>query len=144
MTETTEKPKNGPNEKAPEPLVGPQPKAPTPLNPPVIMYNKTWRVPALVVETQEELDGLDPNEWMPDPLAGGAKEKPPEHWPKLYVNINTPPVVVGNAADAAALGSAYHEFAISEELAKSAEASNADKKKQAAKAPAQQPQPQHK
>jgi len=140
-TETTDKPK------ANDVQTGPQPKASTPLPQPVVRYNKIWRVPALVVETQEELDALDPNEWIADPASGGAtKEKPPEpHWPKLYANINVPPVVVGSAAEAAALGSAYREFAISDELAKSAEATVADAANAAKQKPPQAtPQQQHK
>jgi hypothetical protein len=104
------------------PLTGPQAKAPTPLDQPEIYYNLTWRVPPLVVHTQEQKDALDPNEWTLDPSIGPKSQKAAAHYPKLYYNINVPPVVVGSAEDVKLLGGAYTELAISQELVRSAQA----------------------
>jgi hypothetical protein len=105
-----------------EPVTGPQPKVPTPLDQPEIFYNLTWRVPPLVVHTQEQKDALDPNEWAQGAPVGPKTQKAAAHYPKLYYNINVPPVVVGSAEDVKLLGGAYAELAISQELVRSAQA----------------------
>lgn len=157
-TETAEKPKNG---EKPEPLTGPQPKAPTPLDPPQIFYNQLWRVPALVVETQEELDALDPNEWIPQPPApvgktGGSAVPPAKTtYPALYTSVNLPPIVVMSAEHAKLLDSSYAPYTVPTNIAqaavdaaKKAEEEAKKKQEQAAAKPPQgphaPPQPQHK
>ena len=123
----------------PDVQTGPQPKAPTPLDPPVVYYNKKWRVPPLVVDTQEEADALDPNEWMTTPPAAGPAAAK-EQYPKLYYNINVSPKIVGDAAEEKALGEDWAEFSLPDALCKAAEANNAAKAQAlAAKAQASTP-----
>lgn len=105
----------------PEPLIAPPPKAPTPLDPPEVFYNKKWRVPPLVVHTQEEADALDPTEWTQNPPPAGAKAADPEY-PKLFVNVNVAPKVVGDADEEKALSGDWREFNLSEGLVKAAQA----------------------
>lgn len=154
-TTVAEKPKNG---EKPEPLTGPQPKAPTPLDPPQIFYNQIWRVPALVVETQEELDSLDPNEWIPQPPAppvSGAPRATRITSPALYTSANLPPIVVTSAEHAKQIGSSYAPYTVPTNIAQAAvdaakEAEKEEKAKAQAKpapppqGPHTQPQPQHK
>ena len=148
-TTVAEKPKNG---EKPEPLTGPQPKAPTPLDPPQIFYNQIWRVPALVVETQEELDALDPNEWIPQPpapAAAGARATRTTY-PALYTSANLPPIVVTSPEHAKTLGSSYSPYTVPANIAQAAvdaakKAEEEQKKQEAQKPkPPAGPQPQHK
>ena len=103
---------------APDPVIAPPPKEPTPLDPPKIYYNKLWRVPPLVVHTQEEADALDPNEWTENPPPAGT----PASYPKLMFNVNVSPKIVGDADEEKALGSDWHEFNLPESLVKAAQA----------------------
>jgi len=125
-----------------EVITGAQPQAPTPLKQPEVYYNLLWRVPPLIVTTQEQKDGLDPAEWTLDP-ANATAPRTEAHYPKLFFNINVPPVVVGTAEYAASLGSAYQEFAIPPALVKAAEATAADAEK-AATVKQDKPAPAHK
>lgn len=102
----------------PEPIIAPEPKAPTPLDPPVVYYNTRWRVPPLVVHTQEEADALDPTEWMPNP----PSESAPAEFPAIYYNVNVAPKVVENADEAKALGGDWREFNLSEGVVTAAQA----------------------
>lgn len=103
---------------APEPIIAAPPVEPTPLNPPVVVYNKKWRVPAMIVTTQEELDALDPTEWTQNPPPVAAKET----FPKLFYNVNLAPKIVGNAADEASLGDEWAEFTLPQDLVTAAQA----------------------
>ena len=102
----------------PEPLTAPPPKPPTPLDPPVVYYNKKWKVPPLIVNTQEEADALDPAEWTTNP----PPKAPTPAFPQLYANVNVLPKIVGSADDAAALGPDWQEFNLPESLVKAAQA----------------------
>lgn len=104
----------------------------TPLDPPVIYYNQIWRVPPLVVDTQEAADALDPNEWTigaPAVSGGPAAAKSQEQWPQLYANVTVPPKIVSSKEDAAALGDGWRAFSLPDPLCKAAEANNAAKAK---------------
>ena len=125
----------------PEPQIAPPPKTPTPLDPPVVYYNMKWRVPPLVVDTQEEADALDPNEWMTNPPAQTAAETAAE-WPKLYANVAVQPKIVSSPEEAQALGDQWREFSLPDSLCKAAEATNAAKEKAAAAKAQSQPPPQ--
>jgi len=126
------------------PVTGPQPKGPTPLEVVEIYYNKIWRVAPLVVSTQEAKDALDLSEWTLDPVHMTPPGGPvTAHYPKLFFNINVPPLVVGTAEYAQSLGANYREFAISKDLAKASEATAADAEK-AAHAKQDKPAPSHK
>lgn len=100
--------------------VAPPPKTVTPLDPPVVYYNAKWRVPPLVVDTQEEADALDPTEWItnPPPQIGQSD------YPKLYANINVLPRVVNDADEEKALSGDWREFNLSDALIKAAYAAN--------------------
>lgn len=131
------------------PAPPPAPKS-TPLDPAEIYYNLKWRVPPLVVTTQEQKDQLDPTEWTLDPSnpsvpqkTGAGKTGKKDQWPKLYANVNLAPKIVATADDAAALGEEWREFTIPDDLAKAAYATNQAKAQaDAAKAQAQQQQSQ--
>ena len=114
---------------APPPVIGAQPQAPTPLDKPAIFFNLKYRVPPLVVHTQEEKDALDPAEWTENSALEPVTPQAQAHYPKLFYNINVPPVVVGSAEYAKSLGGDYKEFAISRDLAKAAEDTAADAEK---------------
>ena len=119
----------------------PQPKASTPLDPPVVYYNKKWRVAPLVVTTQEEADALDPNEWMTTPPpAGTPADTTKEQYPKLYYNINVVPKIVGDAGEEKALSGDWSQFNLPDSLCQAAAANNAAKAQAlAAKAQASTP-----
>lgn len=104
----------------PEPQLAPPPKAPTPLDPPVVYYNQKWRVPPLVVDTQEEADALDPAEWMTNPPPATSADKP--QFPKLYYNVNVVPKIVADADEEKALSGDWREFDLPEALVKVAQA----------------------
>lgn len=106
---------------APEPITAPPPKEPTPLDPPELFYNKIWKVPPVIVHTQEEADALDPAEWTQNPPPATPKAPDPAY-PKLYYNVNVAPKIVGDAADEKALSSDWREFNIPEDLVKAAQA----------------------
>lgn len=136
------------SQQLPAPQIVPKPK-PTPLDPPAVYYNQIWRVPPLVVDTQEEADALDPKEWTtgaPPATGGAAAGKSQEQWPQLYANVTVQPKIVSSAEEAAALGDGWREFNLPDSLCKAAEANNAAKAAAAAaKAQAQsqsQGQPQ--
>ena len=120
----------------------PKPQQPTPLDPPVVYYNTKWRVPPLVVDTQEQADALDPSEWITNPPSAATKAE--EQYPKLFANVTVQPKIVGSEEEAAALGDGWREFSLPDSLCKAAEAANAAKAAAAAaKAQAQsQSQPQ--
>ena len=101
-----------------EPLVAEPPKPPTPLDPPVIYYNKKWKVTPIIVHTQEEADALDPTEWTTNP----PPKEPDPIFPKLYYNVNVAPKVVDSADEEKALSGDWREFVISEALIKAAQA----------------------
>jgi hypothetical protein len=106
-----------------EPPTGPPPQTTTPLDPPQIYNNTKWRVPSLVVKTQEEADALDPHEWMLDPGTPSTTKqvpKPKEQFPKLYYNVNVPPQVVSTADAENALGSEWKEYQFTQALIQSA------------------------
>lgn len=107
-----------PTTPAPEPITAPPPPVVTPLDPPVVVYNKKWRVPPMVVSTQEALDALDPTEWTQNPPPAAAKED----FPKLFYNVNVAPKIVNDADEELALSSDWREFSIPEALVKSAQA----------------------
>lgn len=96
----------------PEPQTAPPPKEPTPLDPPVVYYNKKWRQPPIIVTTQEQADALDPAEWTTNPPAKAAETE----FPKLFVNINVSPRIVGDAGEEAALSGDWREFTASQAL----------------------------
>ena len=102
----------------PEIIEGPAPPPPpTPLDPPRVYFSITYRVPPVVVYTQEEADALDPKQWTtipPQPPKSG--EKPPA-WPQLWYNINVPQQVVSEA-DSKLLGPDWQEFPLPDELLK--------------------------
>jgi hypothetical protein len=103
----------------PEAQTPPPPKPkPTVLDPPIIYYNEKWRVPPLVVHTQEHADSLDPSEWMTNPPVAPAATE----FPKLYFNINLAPRIVGDADEATALGGDWREFSLPEGLVTAAQA----------------------
>jgi hypothetical protein len=102
----------------PEPMIGPPPKQPTPLDPPVVYYNKKWRVPPLVAHTQEHADSLDPAEWMTNPPPAA----PEPDFPKLYFNINLQPKIVGDADEEKALSGDWREFNLPAPLVQAAQA----------------------
>lgn len=113
----------------------PPPKPPTPLDPPAVYYNQKWRVPPLMVDTQEQADALDPAEWTtgaPPKAPASAAAKPADQYPQLYANVNLPPKIVGSKADAAALGDEWKQFDLPDALCKAAEAQNAAKAQAAA------------
>ena len=101
---------------------GPPPPPPkTPLDPPEVFYNKIWRVPPIVVNFKEDADALDPNEWETNPPATTTTAA--DEYPKLYLDVNTTPVVVNSADEEKALDkSRYREYSISESLIKSSQA----------------------
>lgn len=108
---------------APEPLIAPKPTAPTPLDPPIVVYNTKWRVPPLVLSTQEELDALDPTEWIQNPPPAGAAAKAPDpEFPKIYYNINVAPKLIENADQEKALSGDWRQFSVPEDLIKSSQA----------------------
>jgi hypothetical protein len=100
----------------PEPQLAPPPKEPTPLDPPVIYYNRKWRTPPLIVNTQEWADSLDPAEWTTNPPPAAAASA----YPKLFFNINVSPKVVDNADEEKALGGDWREFTLPQALIKAA------------------------
>ena len=105
------------------PDTAPPPAPKTPLDPPVVYYNKVWRTPPLVMDFKEDADALDTNEWMTNPPAdaGGASKE--DQYPKLYYDVNVPPVLAGSADDEKKLDkSRYREYPISESLIKSSQA----------------------
>ena len=106
----------------PEPVTGEQPKPLTQLETPEIYYNKIWRVPPLVVTTQEQKDSLDPAEWTLDPIHVQIPGRKKPHFPKIYYDVNVPPRIVNSEEEAAALDSRYRDFAISEDVIKAAQA----------------------
>ena len=125
----------------------PPPPPPTPLDPPAIYYNLKYRVPPLVVETQEEADALDPTEWTtgaaPPHIHPPAKSA--DEWPKLYANVNVEPKIIGNADEVKTLGDEWREFDIPEDLIKSSQTkvdakNKADQAKSSASKPGS-PQP---
>lgn len=121
---------------APAPVTAPPPpKPPTPLDPPAVYYNQKWRVPPLMVDTQEQADALDPAEWTtgapPKAPASTDGTKSQDQYPQLYANVNLPPKIVGSKADAAALGDEWKQFDLPDSLCKAAEAQNAAKAKAA-------------
>jgi hypothetical protein len=99
-------------------MVAPAPKEPTPLDPPVVYYNAKWRVPPLVVHTEEEAAALDPEEWVTNPPPTVTKEQ----YPKLFFNINVLPRVIDNADEEATLGGDWREFSLSQALINAAQA----------------------
>ena len=106
-----------------QPPTGPPPQTTTPLDPPQIFNNTKWRVPSLMVKTQEEADALDKNEWMLDPgtpSTGKQATPPKEQFPKLYYNVNVPPQVVSTADAENALGSEWKEYQFTQALLTSA------------------------
>ncbi len=108
---------------APEPLIGTQPKGPTPLEVAEIYYNKRWRVPPVVVTTQEQKDALDPAEWTLDPVHTEPPAGPvADQYPKLMFNVNVSPRIVSSPEEETSLGGDYREFSISEALIKAAQA----------------------
>jgi hypothetical protein len=152
-TTIADKPKDKNGDKQPDVMTGPQPKAPTPLDPPEIYFNQIWRVPALVVETQEQKDALDPNEWIPQPPAPAA---PPLakatriQYPALYTSSNLPPIVVTGAEHAKTLDSSYAPYTVPTNIAQAAvdaakkQDEEAKKQEQQKPKPPAAPQPQHK
>lgn len=101
-----------------EVLTAPEPKVPTPLDPPKVFYNLIWRVPPLVVDTQEAADALDPAEWTTDPPPAARKEE----YPKLMFNINVTPRIVDDAKEQVALGGDWREFSLPQALVTAAQA----------------------
>jgi len=109
------------------PQTPPPPPKPTPLDPPQIYYNLKWRVPPLVVTTQEQADALDPNEWTLDPgnpaaagAATTARKPPKEQYPKLFYNVNVPPQTVSTQDEEKALSGDWKEYQFSEAMIKAA------------------------
>lgn len=126
----------------PEPTIGPQPKEPTPLDPPKVYVNLKWRVPPLVVKTQEDADALDPNEWHEQPpqaQPAGQQAPAKDEYPKLYFNVNVVPKVVGSADEEKSLGSEWQPFQFTQSLLDAAQANlKAAAAKRAAKDAAKQ------
>ena len=110
-----------PTTPAPEPITAPPPVPVTPLDPPVVVYNKKWRVPPMVVATQEALDALDPTEWTQNPPPAAAKAADPQY-PKLFFNVNVPPQIINDADEEKALSSDWREFNVPESLITSSQA----------------------
>jgi hypothetical protein len=104
---------------SPDVQTAPQPKEPTPLDPPVVYYNKKWRTPPLIVDTQEAADALDPAEWTtnPPPAKTGASD-----YPKLFFNVNVRPKIVGDADEEKALGGDWRVFDLPQALITAAQA----------------------
>lgn len=107
----------------PEPQTLPPKPEPTPLDPPVMYYNQKWKVPGIMVTTQEEADSLDPAEWVA--TTSSLAQTPTtakDQYPKLYTNINVEPKIVNDADEEKALGGDWKEFNLSEALIKAAQA----------------------
>src|SRR5262245_33106325 len=106
MTDTTKK--NNEEQQAAAVVPPPPPPEPYPApGYPKVVFNKAGSSPPRIVNNDAELAKLDTAEWTQIPPVE-PKEKPT--WPKLYANVNTPPLWVNTEAEAAALGSAYREF----------------------------------
>lgn len=105
----------------PPPVTGQEAKPPTPLDPPLLFYNLLWRVPPILIDTQEAADALDPAEWTQNPPPPAAKAADPE-FPKLFYNVNVAPQIVGDAAAQKALSGDWREFSLPEDLVKAAQA----------------------
>jgi|SRR5215471_14197238 len=103
-----------------QPVTATAPPPPTPLDPPVVYYNKKWHQPPVIAYTQEEADALDPAEWTTIPPAKPAKEG---SWPKVYYDVNIPPIVVGSADDLKSIDtSRYKPFTLSKSVIEAAQA----------------------
>jgi hypothetical protein len=101
-------------------ITAPPPKPKTPLDPPKLYYNLKWHVTPLIVHFQEDADALDPAEWTTIPPA--AKSAEPK-FPKLYYDINVPPLVVGTAEDLKAVDTTrFREFVMTKNLLDAAQA----------------------
>ena len=74
---------------------------------PKVLFSKTDRVAPRLVNNDEELEALDPNQWTQIPPVA-PKEKPT--WPKLYAHVFNTPKWVASQEEADALGSDWREF----------------------------------
>ena len=101
-------------------MTAPPPKPPTPLDPPVVYFNQKWHIPPIIVRTQEDADALDPAEWTTIPPPKPPKEG---HWPKVYYDVNVPPIVVGSADDLKGLDTTrYKPLTLSKSVIEAAQA----------------------
>ena len=98
--------------------VAPPPPPPEPYPAPgypKVVYNKAGSAPPRIVNNDAELAKLPPAEWTQIPPVE-PREKPT--WPKLFVNVNVPPVWVNTEAEAAALGDSWRDFPLPKPAAK--------------------------
>jgi|SRR5215471_73826 len=58
---------------------------------PTVYYNSKWRLPPVLVKSQQEADALDPAEWFT--LAPSPKEAAAPY-PKIYANVNMLPRII--------------------------------------------------
>jgi hypothetical protein len=101
-------------------ITAPPPKPKTPLDPPQLYYNLKWHVTPLIIRFQEDADALDPAEWTTIPPAAKSAEA---KFPKLYYDVNVPPLLVATADDLKTIDtSRYKEFVLSKGLLDAAQA----------------------
>jgi hypothetical protein len=122
MSTTPTTPPTDPNAPQPDEVITAPPPPPpkTPLDPPQLYYNLKWHVTPLIIRFQEDADALDPAEWTTIPPAAKSAEA---RFPKLYYDVNVPPLLVATADDLKTIDtSRYKEFVLSKGLLDAAQA----------------------
>jgi|SRR5215471_7793176 len=79
---------------------------------PALYVNFKWNMPPRVVASQAEADALDPREWRSMPPPAAPKTPEDQQYPKLFFNVNSPPLVIISPEQESTLTEDWRDFTL--------------------------------